>query len=121
MPLSLCSVEETEGDEAAAEEVVRQFLPKFFKANYSTNYPQKDLSSLVDSLQTASGVLELQQGGDKLIKRLKEIQNVKWKSIRSKIDMLKQESLEALEKVHIFQWLYVTENQDAILATPNIT
>ena len=53
----------------------------------------------MDSLQAATSAFELQQGGDKLVKKLKEIQNAKWKSIQSKIDMLKQESLEALGKV----------------------
>ncbi len=55
---------------------------------------------LVDCLQTASSAFELQQGGDKLIKKVKEIQTLKWKSIQNKIDMLKLESLEALGKVN---------------------
>lgn len=58
---------------------------------------------LVDSLQTTTGVLELQQGGEKLVKKLKDIQDAKWKSIQSKIDMLKQESLEAQGKVRVHQ------------------
>ena len=62
---------------------------------------QSDLLELVTSLGTAKGVLELQQGGDRLVKKLKEVREEQWANVQSKIDMLKQESQAAIQKVRL--------------------
>ena len=46
-------------------------------------------------------MFELQQGGDQLLKKVKEIQDEKWRDVKSMMDMLKQESQEATSKVSI--------------------
>ena len=53
------------------------------------------------SLEATKGVLELQQVGDKLVKRLKEMREEEKGNIQSKMDMLKQESQEANLKVKL--------------------
>lgn len=71
---------------------------------------QGDLLALADALSTATSAFELQQGGDKLVRRLKEMQEQRNKSIQSKIDMLKQESLEALGKASPYIHFIITDN-----------
>lgn len=55
----------------------------------------------MDKLQEAPGVSELQQIGDHLVKMVREANEIKRRDIQSKIDMLRQESLEAKSKVYI--------------------
>ncbi len=54
---------------------------------------------MATALETAKDVLELQQGGHRLVKRLKEVREEQQRDIQSKIDMLKQESHNATKKV----------------------
>lgn len=54
---------------------------------------------IAGGLETANGSFDLQQQGDLLVKRLREIREEQRKGIQGQIDMLKQESEEAIHRV----------------------
>lgn len=54
---------------------------------------------IASALETAQGTFELQQQGEKLVKRLKGMREEQGKKIQSQIDMLKQERKEAMQRV----------------------
>ena len=56
---------------------------------------------VVSKLQRTSGVAELQEVGDQLVKMVRELEDSKRRNIQSSIDMLKQEILEAKGKVFL--------------------
>lgn len=68
---------------------------------YQTLQPS-ELLHVVEALQNAKGVFELQHSGDLLVKKVKDVQREKWRNVQDKIAMLKQESLDALRKVGKF-------------------
>ena len=96
---SLSSLDQYDETDDSAMEQVRRTPVKFKVILCGIIIIQNNLLPLVEALETATNAFELQQGGDRLVRRLKEMQEEKSRNIQSKIDMLKQESLEALGKV----------------------
>lgn len=62
-------------------------------------FQTKEMLGVVDKLQDASGVAELQQYGDELVSLVRETNRTKEKDIKHSIDILKQNKLEAEKKV----------------------